>query len=1114
MSQSLRQSELFAGADWQVLYRAFTTINFNASDPPTINAALRSYIQQNYPENMNDWTESSEFVALIDLLSWLAGTLAFKTDINAREAFLETAETRAAILRLARFISYNPRRNQAAQGLVKLVEVSTDDDIYDGFGVNLNGVAIKWDNPDDSDWFERFTLVLNASFISTNLFGTPLKTGTVADAKTQLYRFNNRMGGFAPGFSAKASGTTMDFEVVNVDFDDGGGFYERDPNDENAFHLTYRNDGNGNSSSQTGFFMLFKQGTTQRQTYGISTPVENRVIDLNTNGINDTDVWVQTVTDSGTVTANWAKVPAIYNENITYNNYDASIRNIFSVITRDEDAISLRFSDGRFGAVPVGNIRSTYRVSNGLQYQIKPSDINRVKLTLPYTNRRGVPKNLTLTFSLQESVSNSTPRETDDQIKARAPSVYATQNRMVSGEDYNTFPLQSNLAVKLKAVNRVYSGHSRFIDLNDPTGTYQDLNVFSDDGIFFREPYNLYTEVPLALNASASELITNYIQPMLQRQEVSDQSRFLLLNKGSAPNLATTWVRASSDNSFSSTGSFTNGNPSTPDPRMIPGATLLMSSGGKQFWATIASVTGTTTDAYEPSSAGSAGPVALSINAPDGAQIVEIVPPWNASLDSAATVAITAKITSNRSFTIWYDYTTTGSPWVITDASALTAVPTDTGTRTKIMAVDYAPGSVWTIQAAGMRYVFESLKQVQWYNDGRKAQDSETGLAKHDLVRIKKVNEDLTNDLGRGLGRDYDLNIDRIYLNRDGSANPRRTTVTLADNNLNGYQDDPDLFSRVADADTRNTYLFWASDTNYGSTPISNVTVFEAETTRIAANTTLAPVGTLAFQLTSNTVARNNSFWMQTSTGWLMQRPSTYTYGIGRGANIASRWINANAVVTTPGTGDWTTPSTLDFQWKHYADTDHRIDPSPTNTHDMFVLTSEYDYLTRLWIKSGADPSQIPAPPTELDLRLAFEQFEDYRMFSDGMVWRPARYKFLFGNGAADELRSQFKVVKLPNSTLSDGEIASQLIRAVNDYFDASLWDFGETFYFTELTAYIHQRLANVISSCVLVPLNASSNFGDGFEVRSRSDELFISTAQVADVVIISSNTSSNLRIR
>src|ERR1700739_2638712 len=106
MSISARQSELFAGEVWTVLYNAFPQINFNATDPVSINQALQNYIQVNYPENYNDWIVSSEFVAIIDLLSWLAGTLAFKTDLAARENFLDSAEARESILRLARFLSY------------------------------------------------------------------------------------------------------------------------------------------------------------------------------------------------------------------------------------------------------------------------------------------------------------------------------------------------------------------------------------------------------------------------------------------------------------------------------------------------------------------------------------------------------------------------------------------------------------------------------------------------------------------------------------------------------------------------------------------------------------------------------------------------------------------------------------------------------------------------------------------------------------------------------------------------------------------------------------------------------------------------------------------------
>jgi len=246
--------------------------------------------------------------------------------------------------------------------------------------------------------------------------------------------------------------------------------------------------------------------------------------------------------------------------------------------------------------------------------------------------------------------------------------------------------------------------------------------------------------------------------------------------------------------------------------------------------------------------------------------------------------------------------------------------------------------------------------------------------------------------------------------------------------------------------------------------------------------------------------------------------PNSQYEPVGTIVTSNGRFYRLKQQGTSPANGVETTkppahPPIL-FQWKHFASNDHRIDPARTNVHDLFVLTSEYDYLTRLWIKAGADPADLPVPPTELDLRLAFEQFEEFRMFSDQIVWRPAKYKFLFGNGADDQLKAKFKVVKVANSTLSDGEISSQVIRAINNYFSVNMWDFGETFYFTELAAYIHQQLANIIASIVLVPTVGDANFGDGFEVRARSDEIFISTAQVSDVTIIQSNTATNLRIR
>jgi hypothetical protein len=1113
MSQSFRQSELFAGEDWRALYRAFTQINFNASDPPSIARAMREYIQTNFPEDFNDWIESQEFVYILELLAWLAGSLAFKTDINARENFLETAESRESVLRLARFLSYNPRRNYCAQGIVKLVEVQTDDDIIDSYGQNLNNAAIMWDNPDDPDWFEHFVLVLNNAFVTNNQFGQPLKSGTVSGVRTQLYRMNNRMNDFNNHFTSNASGERMSFELCNGDFETGGSFFEREPNPQAAFHLYYRNDGNGNTSRDTGFFMLFKQGQLARQTFSIDTPVENQVIDLDAVGVNETDVWVQSVDDAGSVQTEWTKVPTILSENITFNSIASSNRTIFSVITRDDDRVSIRFADGRFGAAPVGNIRIWYRTSNGFRYQIRPQEIDRLRLTLPYTNRRGVKKNLFLTFSLEESVSNSTPRESEEQIRRRAPVVYATQNRMVSGEDYNSFPLQSNVVIKMKAVNRVYSGHSRFIDLNDPTGSYQDTNVFADDGIFYKEREDLYLEVALT-SRNSSEATAAYIQPMLNRVEVSNYVLDdLYRNAIDAPE-GCRWRRAVGDERFSSTGYFSSVSDLT---YFKSGAIVLVREPGRDpKWVAIGEIIG---QANAASAMGYKGNVTLAEPVKDNAEVLKIIPRFSPSLLGSNIEDIKIKIGDSEnegegtasSFTLWYDPSTPNNHWKVEGANSVLQAP-----AIRVLRADHIGARLWRFSARGIRYVFESEKTVHWYVDGGREVDANTGTQKHDLIRVFSTNPDLNardedgNLKGFGLRADFDLAINKLIRYADGFAEPRRVGVTFIDGDEDGVPDRPDTFVRLvsmADVEPRpESHLFWARQIDGTYRPTNEIVGFNNGTDLQSA--LFLPTGTVAYQ--ADAITPSHSFWLRVDDEvkpWI-RLTKEYRAALGRGPNVARLWFTDGSAEGVPLTG-----TRLTFQWKHYASTNRRIDPAQTNCIDMFVLTSEYDFLVRQWVANGANIPDMPLAPSELDLRIAFSSFDDFKMFSDELIWRPVQYKFLFGPGS-DKLRAQFKVVKLASSPLSDGEIKSRVIRAINEYFDVNRWDFGETFYFTELAAYIHQQLAGVIGSVVIVPQNEHSSFGEGFEVRCRSDELFLSTAQVGDVSIINSNTPTQLRIR
>jgi hypothetical protein len=85
------------------------------------------------------------------------------------------------------------------------------------------------------------------------------------------------------------------------------------------------------------------------------------------------------------------------------------------------------------------------------------------------------------------------------------------------------------------------------------------------------------------------------------------------------------------------------------------------------------------------------------------------------------------------------------------------------------------------------------------------------------------------------------------------------------------------------------------------------------------------------------------------------------------------------------------------------------------------------------------------------------------------------------------------------------------VLTALNTYFSIDNWDFGETFYFTELSAYLHTSLATYISSVILVPQDVNQQFGDLFQVNANIDEIFVNSATAADIEIISAITAAQL---
>ena len=201
------------------------------------------------------------------------------------------------------------------------------------------------------------------------------------------------------------------------------------------------------------------------------------------------------------------------------------------------------------------------------------------------------------------------------------------------------------------------------------------------------------------------------------------------------------------------------------------------------------------------------------------------------------------------------------------------------------------------------------------------------------------------------------------------------------------------------------------------------------------------------------------------------------------------------------------------FKWSHYSPIDQRIDPAPSNIVDMIVITNGYYTDITNWKNNNGSLATLPTMPTTEDLRIQFQNLDQYKMVSDSIVWNSGEFKLLFGATAAPELQATFKVVKALSTSVSDNEIKTQVIQAIDIYFDIRNWDFGENFFYTELAAFIHQQLSRTISSVVIVPNNANSAFGSLFEIISGPNQLFISTATVNNVQIVTNLTDTNLRV-
>jgi len=221
-------------------------------------------------------------------------------------------------------------------------------------------------------------------------------------------------------------------------------------------------------------------------------------------------------------------------------------------------------------------------------------------------------------------------------------------------------------------------------------------------------------------------------------------------------------------------------------------------------------------------------------------------------------------------------------------------------------------------------------------------------------------------------------------------------------------------------------------------------------------------------------------------------------------STATSEWIYEPDYSAYPGRSE------LKFHYVHNSGEDRRIDPSKSNLVDVYLLTSAYDISYRNWLTTGVGTE--PLAPTSQSLEENFSSsLETIKTISDEIIFQPVKYKVLFGSQSNVNLQATFKAVKNSTRPVSDNELKTRILYAINEFFNLSNWDFGQTFYFSELSTYVMNLLTPDITNFVIVP-KSNNNFGSLYEVTCLSNEIFISGATVFDIEIIDAITSSQLK--
>jgi len=1084
---------------WERAHEVFTRINFNSFDYDTIKESLIDYTKLYFAEDFNDYIESSEFIAILELFAYVGELLAYRLDLNAHENLITAAQRKESILRLVTFISYKATRNIPARGLVKITSIHTSESITDSQGKILTNKQILWNDSNNPNWKEQFLLVMNR--VLEQDFGTvtPNERVQVDDVLFELYSLNNSPlttgGPSVVKYNATVNGTSYPMELTPVSLTSDGP-EEKRPERNAKLSLLYGSDGLGDGSDTTGFFLFTKQGTLRVQEAAFDGITPNQTYNIAIDNINETDVWLNNVDPDTraiieqdirqqllphlsygeTRFGEWVEVDVANAQNIIFNTNKN--RHKYEVETLDNDNINLIFGDGEFSDIPAGSFDVWYRTSANEELVIPKVSVADQSASFSYIDATGSTQTLTFTFSLINSLQNASPSEDIEHIRRVAPSVYYTQDRMVNGRDYNTFMLQDPSILKMRTINRTFAGDSKYIAWHDPKEYYEDVKIFGDDLALYwaeNDPTSGNT-VTISTAATAEEVLNNYIEPLLCSTDffavIGPKLEQLQINPS---DMRCTFNTENVPYSFDPTSNETSAITAALNTAMVATPSFdLYYSAIYDEWTVSWSSSGHPCD-NESS-----------------------LPPYGSPVISGCTKGPAESTWMARITAQFSGGSSTISGWLVQ-------------WRTRRLIVHSETTNFWNTNDTSRVINYDTLDSIADTVVVLKANTTAAGTgilaANHNFSVLGQelIEQNLAS---AGLPDTHKLSVLPEDVNQDGIAdNLSQPSLmqTTYDNSPGSFTIDgtgyiltlPDsrTIVQALDSDMNKELEVYIDGVRYKFGDGLSVPTTDIIATQVQCTTSFSTATNIVL------IFNEQTYQMFDTDHWIPIDPTD---------GNRTLWA-VDAADGIQGTyRRFAGRYPLNFAWMHTTPNLHLVDPAASNIHDMFIITRGYYTSLRRYLENKSDIE--PTPPTPRELRSSYSTLLENKMFSDTVVLHPGKFKTIFGPRSVPELRATFKVIRPQTSNLTDNEVKVRIVSVIRSFFDIDSWEFGETFYFTEMAASIHANLGPEIDSIVIVPTNSQNHFGALFEVEAREDEVFMPDINTSDIQIVQSYTSEGIR--